>query len=131
MNNNYKNFSWTCKLNALLNISNGLKEIHKKQIFHHYLHTGNILFIIKDINIFSNNILSISDMGLCGEIGNMDETKIYGVMPYVAPEVLKGKPYTQAADIYSFGMIMYFVATRKQPFAHDNLLALNICNEIR
>ncbi|GBC42840.2 kinase-like domain-containing protein [Rhizophagus irregularis DAOM 181602=DAOM 197198] len=42
------------------------------------------------------------NMGLCGEIGNIDETNIYGVMPYVAPEVLRGKPYTQAADIYSF-----------------------------
>ena len=55
-------------------------------------------------------------------------------MPYVAPEVLKGKPYTQAADIYSFGMIMYFVATGRQPFAdcaHDQYLALNICNGIR
>ena len=50
-------------------------------------------------------------MGLCGEVGNIDSTKIYGVMPYVAPEVLRGKPYTQAADIYSFSMIMYFVAT--------------------
>src|SRR5207247_1192789 len=53
---------------------------------------------------------------------------------YVAPEVFRGKLYTQAADIYSFGMIMYFVATRKQPFAncdHDNLLALNICTGIR
>ncbi|GBB93891.1 hypothetical protein RclHR1_02250001 [Rhizophagus clarus] len=73
-------------------------------------------------------------MGLCGEVDNIDETKIYGVMPYVAPEVLRGKPYTQAADIYSFGMIMYFVATGKQPFAncaHDNTLAVNICNGIR
>src|SRR5205809_5216571 len=55
-------------------------------------------------------------------------------MPYVAPEVLKGNLYTQTADIYSFGMIMYFVATGKQPFAncaHDELLALNICNGIR
>jgi serine/threonine protein kinase len=76
----------------------------------------------------------ISDMGLCGEVSNIDGTKIYGVMPYVAPEVLKGNPYTQAADIYSFGMIMYFVATGKQPFAncaHDNILALKICNGIR
>ncbi|RIA83786.1 kinase-like domain-containing protein [Glomus cerebriforme] len=73
-------------------------------------------------------------MGLCGEAGNIDETKIYGVMPYVAPEVLRGKSYTQAADIYSFGMIMYFVATGSQPFAtraHDELLALDICNGIR
>src|SRR2546421_9480931 len=73
-------------------------------------------------------------MGLCGEVGNIDATKIYGVMPYVAPEVLRGKPYTQAADIYSFGMVMYFVATGRQPFAdhaHDQDLALSICNGIR
>ena len=36
-------------------------------------------------------MMCISDMGLCGEVGNTDETKIYGVMPYVAPEVLKGQ----------------------------------------
>src|SRR5436305_74463 len=73
-------------------------------------------------------------MGLCGEVGNIDPTKIYGVMPYVAPEVLRGKPYTQAADMYSFGMVMYFVATHRQPFAdraHDQNLALSICNGIR
>src|SRR3954451_5124312 len=55
-------------------------------------------------------------------------------MSYVAPEVLRGKPYTQAADIYSFGMVMYFVATFRQPFAdraHDQNLALSICNGIR
>src|SRR2546429_1330709 len=73
-------------------------------------------------------------MGLCGDVGNIDATKIYGVMPYVAPEVLRRKPYTQAADIYSFGMVMYFVATGRQPFAdraHDQDLALSICNGIR
>src|SRR2546429_4813441 len=55
-------------------------------------------------------------------------------MAYLAPEILKGGPYTKAADIYSFCMIMYFIATGKQPFAdcnHDQSLALNICNGIR
>ncbi|CAB4382061.1 unnamed protein product [Rhizophagus irregularis] len=43
------------------------------------------------------------DMGLCGRADDVNNhNNIYGVMPYVAPEVLKGKPYTQAADIYSF-----------------------------
>ncbi|GES93627.1 kinase-like domain-containing protein [Rhizophagus clarus] len=54
------------------------------------------------------------NMGLCGEVNNIDQNQndnIYGVIPYVAPEVLKGKPYTQAADIYSF--------------------VLNICNGVR
>jgi serine/threonine protein kinase len=100
---------------------------------HRDLHTGNILFFANSIN-FDGNILSISDMGLCGKIDNIDETNVYGVMPYVASEVLRGKSYTQAADIYSFGMIMYFVATGKQPLAdraHDEFLALDICKGIR
>jgi len=33
------------------------------------------------------------------KIGNVDATKIYGVMPYVAPEVLRGKPYTKSIYI--------------------------------
>ncbi|GET65190.1 kinase-like domain-containing protein [Rhizophagus irregularis DAOM 181602=DAOM 197198] len=87
--------------------------------------------ILKEIKAYSMNKC---DMGLCGEIGSVDKSKIYGVMPYVAPEVLRGKSYTKAADIYSFGMIMYFVATGRQPFfdhAHDKVLALGICNGIR
>ncbi|CAB4439453.1 unnamed protein product [Rhizophagus irregularis] len=134
MSRNYRNFSWLYKINTLYNISNGLKEIHQKKIVHRDLHTGNILFFINDISMFDCNMLSISDMGLCGEVDNIDKTKIYGTMPYVAPEVLRGKPYTQAADIYSFGMIMYFTATGRQPFAncsHDTLLVLDICNGIR
>ncbi|GBB97029.1 hypothetical protein RclHR1_00290027 [Rhizophagus clarus] len=70
----------------------------------------------------------VLNMGLCGEIGDIDDTNIYGVMPYVAPEVLRGNPYSQAADIYGFSMIMYFVATGRQPFAsfaHDHHLALD------
>ncbi|GES91820.1 kinase-like domain-containing protein [Rhizophagus clarus] len=134
MNKNYRNFSWSSKINTLYNISNGLKEIHQKRIVHRDLHTGNILFFINDISVINSNMLSISDMGLCGEVDNMDDTKIYGVIPYVAPEVLRGKSYTPAADVYSFGMIMYFTATGRQPFtnrAHDGTLALDICNGIR
>jgi serine/threonine protein kinase len=127
-NGNHRNFNWHNKIRTLYNIIKGLKEIHQKQMVHCDFHTGNILFTILRKKTY------ISDMGLCREVGNMDEAKLYGVMPYVAPEVLRGKPYTQAADIYSFGMIMYFVATGNQPFAncaHDHELVLNICHEIR
>src|SRR5688572_13404576 len=118
--------SWYDNINRLKYTIKGLAEIHEKNMVHRDFHTGNILL--------GGRAAFISDMGLCGEVNNVDATKIYGVMPYVAPEVLRGKPYTQAADIYSFGMIMYFVATGKQPFsdrAHDQNLALSICNGIR
>ncbi|EXX57061.1 Rad53p [Rhizophagus irregularis DAOM 197198w] len=133
LNKNYDKFNWTHKLDLTLNIITGLINIHQKQMVHRDFHVGNLLVEQETVSLF--NKIFISDMGLCGEVSNIkDESKIYGVMPYVAPEVLKGKPYTQAADIYSLGMIMYFIATGKQPFAncaHDEFLVLNICNGIR
>ncbi|GBB92996.1 hypothetical protein RclHR1_20980005 [Rhizophagus clarus] len=124
---NYENLNWAKRIDILNNIIEGLDRIHQKHMVHRDFHVGNIL-----ITTYGN--ACISDMGLCKKIDDIDEKNIYGVMPYVAPEVLKGNPYTQAADIYSFGMIMYFVATGRQPFAdcaHDEILALNIFNGIR
>ncbi|EXX56655.1 Frk1p [Rhizophagus irregularis DAOM 197198w] len=131
---NYRNFNWSYKLTTLWNIIKGLEEIHQKQLVHNDFHTGNILLNVLYVNNLNDNSIYVSDMGLCGKADDVNQNNIYGVMPYVAPEVLKGKPYTQAADIYSFGMIMYFVGTGKQPFsdcAHDKILALKICNGIR
>ncbi|GBB83197.1 hypothetical protein RclHR1_00100001 [Rhizophagus clarus] len=135
----YRNFSFCAKFFILHNISVGLREIHQKQLVHRDFHIGNILINSDDDfgSVYYNSIpisTYISDMGLCGEVNNTDKTNIYGVMPYVAPEVLRKRPYTKAADIYSFGMIMYFTITGRQPFencAHDFKLALDICNGIR
>ncbi|POG65161.1 kinase-like domain-containing protein [Rhizophagus irregularis DAOM 181602=DAOM 197198] len=148
LDKNYESFDWFNGLKVLTNIINGLSEIHQKQMVHRDFHIGNILItkqeILNDFHIYSshennndndnNYNACISDMGLCRKIDDIDEASIYGVMPYVAPEVLRGKPYTQAADIYSFGMVMHFVAAGRQPFddcAHDQVLVLNICNGIR
>jgi serine/threonine protein kinase len=54
-----------------------------------------------------------------------------GVLPYIAPEVLRGKNHSTASDIYSFGIIMNILTTGKRPWynsAHDINLAKDICN---
>ncbi|UZO05218.1 uncharacterized protein OCT59_025578 [Rhizophagus irregularis] len=138
-NNIIRSYRWNEKLDVLSQIVKGLKNIHENKLAHRDFHTGNILVSIGYNSYYgysgnSSHDIYISDMGLCGEVSNIDKTKIYGVMPFVAPEVLRGKPYNQAADVYSFGMIMYYIATGRQPFAnraHDSGLALNICNGIR
>src|SRR5437764_11048170 len=88
--------SWTDDMNTLCWIIQGLKKIHEKNMVHRDFHIGNILLRNR-----GGRVPLVTDMGLCGEVGNVDATKIYGVMPYVAPEVLRGKTYTQAEDIYS------------------------------
>jgi serine/threonine protein kinase len=57
------------------------------------------------------------------------QNEIYGVIPYMAPEVLSKKTYTKKSDIYSFGMIMWEFTTGKKPFhdrPHDEYLILDI-----
>jgi serine/threonine protein kinase len=52
-----------------------------------------------------------------------------GVIPYMAPEILSWKPYTKAADIYSFGIIMWEMTSGVPAFhnvSHDLDLILNI-----
>ena len=91
---------WMLKLMKLESIINGLNIIHQQKMVHCDFHHGNIL------NSYSNSILSISDLGLCKPTkyfeSEFKKNDIYGVLPFVAPEVLRGKPYTSASDIYSF-----------------------------
>ncbi|RIA85339.1 kinase-like domain-containing protein [Glomus cerebriforme] len=103
-------YYWKEKLQAILHAIMGLKTIHKNKMVHRDFYIGNILLLRKYCSLYYKHSkypyskMYISDMGLCGEADNVDKTKIYLIMPYVAPEVLCGKPYTQAADILGIGI---------------------------
>ncbi|CAI2162704.1 3601_t:CDS:2 [Funneliformis geosporum] len=76
----------------------------------------------------------IADVGIHGPVDRNNSNDIYGVLPYVAPEVLKGSPLSKASDIYSFGMIMWILAAGVRPWcnrAHDLNLAKEICSGLR
>src|SRR5581483_5105155 len=85
----------------------------------------------EDIDIYGTQI---SDFGFCKPVdeisSNSNSKNVYGVMPYMAPEILRVKKYTKASDIYSFGIIMNEIISIVPPFnnePHDYHLALDIC----
>ena len=116
-------FNWNIKLQMLYKIIAGLNEIHKQNLIHCDFHDGNILN--------HKNKTYVSDLGLCRSLKSSSEKdSIYGVMPFMAPEILRGKPYTSASDIYSFSMIMWEFTSGSSPFnnrAHDLQLSISIC----
>ena len=60
--------------------------------------------------------------------------EICGIIPYMAPEVLRGMQYTKSADIYSFGIVMWEMTSGVPAFnntAHDHNLSLKICRGLR
>ncbi|RIB01955.1 kinase-like domain-containing protein [Gigaspora rosea] len=112
----------------------GIRKVEKINdgYIHADFHSGNIL---QDQHISSTLQSYIADLGLFRKANENDtEGKIYGVMPYVAPEVLLGQKFTKAADIYGFGVIMSEMSTGQRPFdgqEFDHVLAIKICNGIR
>ena len=108
INSKYETLNWEQRLGYLINIIKGLNKIHDEEFVHCDFHPGNILMF---------SAPSIANFGLTkpADIEKSDQ-KICGVLPYMSPEVLNGKPYTKATDIYSFGMITYEVVTSERPF---------------
>ena len=62
------------------------------------------------------NKVKLVDFGLTGEATTERGEKIKGTVHYVAPEVAKSLPADRRADLYSLGITLYGVATRKLPF---------------
>ncbi|PKY22983.1 kinase-like protein, partial [Rhizophagus irregularis] len=119
--------SWKDIIDMLRGIAEGLEKIHVEGKIHRNLHGGNLL-IENEKNITDARI---GDVGLYGPCEYNNSGQIYGVLPYIAPEILRGGNYNTASDIYSFGIIMNILATGKRPWhseAHDISLAKNICD---
>ncbi|GBB86008.1 hypothetical protein RclHR1_12450003 [Rhizophagus clarus] len=116
--------NWNQRLFILYEIISGLNEIHNQHFVHCDFHDGNIL------NHKENQVF-ISDLGLSKPVKSfLKKYDIYGVVPFMAPEVLRGNPYTPASDIYSFSMIMWEFTSGVPPFkdrAYDLQLSLSIC----
>jgi serine/threonine protein kinase len=127
LDTNYNNLSWNDKIYHLLNIACGIQHIHNNELIHRDLHVGNLLM---------DDDIVITDMGLC-KPADCDATtisNIYGVLPYIATEILRGQNYTKAADIYSFGIIMYELISGLPPYhdvSHNKNLAIKICQGLR
>ena len=121
---NYSILEWKEVYNMFWYILGRIYTLHKDNIAHKDLHSGNLLAM---------SAWEISDFGLSGP-ADKPQMKIYGNMPYMAPEIIRGGVYTLAADIYSIGMLMYEVAAGHPPFhalASDIHLAIEICRGIR
>ena len=125
--NNFYDLDWSEKLDRLEYIIKGLETIHKMDIVHRNFHSGNIL-----VNRFG---LRIGSLGISQPSNvSSDDEEVYGVIPYIASEVLQGQKYTKASDVYSFGMIMWKLMTGREPFwdqDHDTDLIIEIYDGLR
>ncbi|RIB11392.1 kinase-like domain-containing protein [Gigaspora rosea] len=148
---NFRFLTWKQKIKFLRSISDNLSYIHQNYI-HRDFHSGNILmfntddFVPRFFDVGDKIIMlpdktggklsvepKISDLGLSIKV-DKHNVVTYGVISYLAPEVLLQEPYTKASDIYSFGVVMSEMSTGNPPFKnrlHNKILIQEIINGLR
>ncbi|NUN07714.1 MAG: protein kinase [Ignavibacteriaceae bacterium] len=104
----------------LLSIASGLSEIHNAGIIHRDLKSTNIL-------LDASGNARITDFGLSRSSLISSFTSagtILGTLGFCSPEQITGSSVNHQTDIFSFGVIMYELATNKLPFSGDNEIML-------
>ncbi|KAF4320999.1 hypothetical protein BBO99_00001595 [Phytophthora kernoviae] len=100
-------------LRMTIDTSRGMAYLHsmKPPIIHRDLKSMNIL-------VSSTWGAKVSDFGLSRE-KSVDETmSVTGTPLWLPPEMIRGERYTEKADVYSFGIVLAELDTRKIPY-HD------------
>ena len=107
------NFSERQASNIMSQIASGVKYLHQYGIVHRDLKPDNIM--ITQQNDFG--VIKIMDFGL-SKIVSPNEKLVdgYGTLSYVAPEILLRTPYNKEVDIWSMGVILYYMLCGRLPY---------------
>ena len=116
----------------LLQLNNVFRKMNDNNIVHRDIKLNNIL--VKYLNEEKTKFkVLLSDYGVSNQLSSM--TKKYrthaGTQIIMAPEILSGKEYNNKCDLWSLGVNIFQLYTKKPPYsgAYDNVI-LNQINKL-
>ncbi|HEY6952149.1 MAG TPA: protein kinase, partial [Bacteroidota bacterium] len=110
-----------------IQIAEGLAHAHRNGIVHRDIKTENMM-------LTSEGNVKITDFGLAKLRGGAQLTRTgttVGTAPYMSPEQVRGEALDHRTDLFSFGIVLYELATGSYPFRgeHEAAVAYAIVNE--
>jgi len=116
---------WRTKLSFADDVAKGMAYLHRFKLIHRDLKSPNVL-VKKDEAVDVGVSAKIADFGLTRKMELTDalKTKAVDNPVWLAPEILTKQKYTEMVDVYSFGVILWEIATRKEFFGDVSFMSV-------
>lgn len=116
----------TDALNIAIQVAAGLFYAHQHGIAHGDIKPSNIM-------VLGDNLVKIADFGIARMVASVEgkqEEAIFGTPSFMSPEQIQGKPIDARSDIFSLGVVLYYMLTDRLPFPaeDDDLLKHQLAN---
>lgn len=101
---------------VLRQAASGLAHMHSRRVMHRDLKPSNVF-------LGSDGTVKLGDLGLSRVMSSktVELQSMVGTPFYMSPEVIRGKPYDFASDVWSLGCLAYEMAALRSPFDKPGL----------
>jgi tRNA A-37 threonylcarbamoyl transferase component Bud32 len=104
-------------------VASAVEHAHRHDVIHRDLKPANIMILTDQQDQEGNSLVKVVDFGLA-KLGEDDQRltqtgQLWGSPPYISPEQIKGGNLDYRCDIYSLGVVVYEMATGRDPFGSD------------
>jgi len=107
---------WNLRLKIAKQIAEGMAYVHVKGYIHGDLKSHNILLTDEAANMSVN----IFDFETARKVDDVSTKVRIPTLRWCAPEAMQSKQISIKTDVYSYGMILYELFSRKMPYAEDD-----------
>ena len=117
-----ENIEWPDAVQIIKQVLLAISHAHSRGIIHRDIKPQNIM-------ILQDGTVKVTDFGIARFFNNETQTitdKTIGSVHYISPEQAKGLKTDYKSDIYSIGVVLYELLTKKLPFEADNAVSVAI-----
>jgi len=97
-----------------LDMAHGLSYLHSRKLIHRDIKPANVLL---DGTVANGTFTAkLADFGLATYSEGGNPTAETGTYRWMAPETIRHEPYSELADVFSLGVVLWQLVTREDPF---------------
>ncbi len=96
---------WCLRCNILMDTARALEFLHNRSLIHRDVKSANMI-------LCDGYTCKLADFGMARQLGS--DMSVVGTDAYMAPELMFDEPYDGAADMFSFGMVVWECIHRRK-----------------